>query len=285
MVEERQRHELPGMERATILVKAAPRVGETHGELVCCAGINAAGKWVRLYPVAFRTLDDAQKFARWDIIEYEWQLPRGDSRTESRRLKHKSLSIVDNVRASDRQRLIARYVDSTLDSAAAQGKSLTLIRPAAPDLIIEAKDRQELQAETNQFKSWHQQDSEGLFGHAPAAAVPYEPAPYRFKFRYRSGGSERMGTCQDWEIEATFLRWRREYGETETLKKMRELFGEEYPARGFVFAMGTHRAYPQWLINGLLRLDHGAEEAAAAQGGLRFSRGSLTKRRAAVLPA
>ena len=47
---------------AIILVKASPQVGKKHGETVCCAGVNAKGEWVRLYPVSFRTLDQARQF-------------------------------------------------------------------------------------------------------------------------------------------------------------------------------------------------------------------------------
>jgi hypothetical protein len=107
---------------------------------------------------------------------------------------------------------------------------------------------------------------EGLFGHLSEQIVPYQPSPYSFKFDYRLPDGDRTGTCQDWEIEATFLRWRRQYGEQEALRLMKQRFGEEYPAKGFVFAMGTHKAYPQWLINGLLRLDHGAEDSLSSQG-------------------
>jgi hypothetical protein len=37
---------------------------------------------------------------------------------------------------------------------------------------------------------------------------------------------------------------------------MAKVFGEEYPAKGMVFAMGTHSLYPDtWLLVGVLRLD------------------------------
>ena len=37
---------------------------------------------------------------------------------------------------------------------------------------------------------------------------------------------------------------------------MRRVFGEEYPARGMLLAMGTQSLYPDtWLINGVVRLD------------------------------
>jgi hypothetical protein len=47
---------------AIVIIKAAPQVGQRHGETVCCAGIDLAGNCLRLYPVSFRTLDDGQKF-------------------------------------------------------------------------------------------------------------------------------------------------------------------------------------------------------------------------------
>jgi hypothetical protein len=66
----------------------------------------------------------------------------------------------------------------------------------------------------------------------------------------------REGTCQDWEIEATFFNWTRQYGEERALAEMRRVFGEEYPTKGMLLAMGTHSQYPDtWLINGVIRLD------------------------------
>jgi hypothetical protein len=37
---------------------------------------------------------------------------------------------------------------------------------------------------------------------------------------------------------------------------MQYVFGEEYPTKGMLLAMGTHSQYPDtWLINGVVRLD------------------------------
>lgn len=51
-------------DEAFIIVKAAPRASTTYGETVCIAAIDHNGSWVRLYPVSFRQLEDAQKFGR-----------------------------------------------------------------------------------------------------------------------------------------------------------------------------------------------------------------------------
>ena len=66
----------------------------------------------------------------------------------------------------------------------------------------------------------------------------------------------REGTCQDWEMEATYFRWSKDYGESAALEKMQKTFGEDYPKKGMLLAMGTHSLYPDtWLINGIIRLD------------------------------
>lgn len=251
---------LPSRSTATVIVKAAPRVGDTHGETVCCAGIDPGGHWVRLYPVIFRTLEDAQKFGRWDVIQYDWRLPKGDKRTESRRIEHSSLSIVGHTKdVRARENLIAPLVVRSLEETAQEGKSFAFIRPVHPRFLVEAKDKAQYEADREKFVLWHKQEAEGLFGYLAKDLVPYEPAPYNFKYQYETPEGRREGTCQDWEVEATFLKWRRLYGERKALDLMQEKFGEEYPKKGFVLAMGTHKAYGNWLINGIVRLDHGAE--------------------------
>ena len=88
-----------------------------------------------------------------------------------------------------------------------------------------------------------------------APIVPYQPCPYRFKYEYETKDGKRAGTCQDWETEATFFNWRWQYSEEQALKQMEERWGEELPARGLLFAMGTHSQYPEtWLINGLIQM-------------------------------
>lgn len=72
----------------------------------------------------------------------------------------------------------------------------------------------------------------------------------------------REGTCQDWEIEATFFKWAKLYGEDRALAEIRRVFGEEYPSKGMLLAMGTHSLYPDtWLINGVVRLDEVQQRA------------------------
>jgi len=109
-----------------------------------------------------------------------------------------------------------------------------------------------LATEKAKFNDLHAQPD--LFKTKPL--IPYSPAPYRFKYRYESEDGSREGTCQDWEIEATFYKWSKAYGESQALDRMDEVFGQEYPKKGMLLAMGTHSRHPNtWLINGIIRLD------------------------------
>lgn len=250
--------------RVTILVKAAPRVGKTHGETVCCAGIDPVEGWIRLFPVVFRTLEDVQKFSRWDIVSYKWR-PANDGRAESRRIDHASIEVVGSVSAKHRQDLVARHVVKSLVDEHSKGHSLAFVRPIEPTFFWSRKDPEEYEADASQFLEWHKHETEGLFRESTKGLRPYEPAKYRFGYRYKTADGSREGTCQDWEIEATYLSWERKYGEAGALDALQRTFGEEYSRKGFVLAMGTHKAYPsQWLINGVVRLDHGRENQVEA---------------------
>lgn len=241
-----------GESEAVILIKAAPQVGTRHGETVCCAAIDLYGKWLRLYPVSFRHLDEGQKFGRWDRVRFRWRMPTDDGRIESRRVDQNSLTITGELKPSERERFLANSIVSSLDKERQEGRSLALLKAEITGFHCERKPDDELVAQKAKFDALHSQPD--LFNTKPL--IPYSPAPYRFKYSYRTEDGRREGTCQDWEIEATFFKWAKEYGENRALEFMQTRFGEEYPNKGMLFAMGTHSQYPDtWLINGIIRLD------------------------------
>lgn len=116
-----------GESDAIVLIKAAPQVGQRHGETVCCAGIGLDGKWLRLYPVSFRTLDDGQKFGRWDRIRFRWKLPSDDFRVESRRIDQDSITIVGQLKKSERQKFLSGLIVTGLNAERLHDRSLALL--------------------------------------------------------------------------------------------------------------------------------------------------------------
>ncbi len=241
-----------GHSEIVILIKAAPQAGQRHGETVCCAGVDAYGQWHRLYPVSFRTLDEGQRFGRWHRVAFVWRSPRDDQRPESRRVDQGSLRILGSVKKSDRSLLLSRLTVASLSAERDQGRSLALLKPQNPSFFFERKEEHEIERERSHLSAAVAQADLFNAGHL----VPYEPCPYRFRYRYTIAEGKRTGTCQDWEIEATFFKWRLLYGEHKALTEMVHVFGDEYPRKGMLFAMGTHSQYPDtWLINGVIRYD------------------------------
>lgn len=242
---------MPGKTEAVVIIKAAPQVGFRHGETVCCAGIDLYGRWLRLYPVSFRTLEEAQRFGRWDRIRFDWRKPTDDPRPESVRVNQQSIEVVGELRPSEREKFLTNCIVESLAHEREAGRSLALLKVQVLEFRYEKKNEEEVKLETTKFDALRAQPD--LFA---KQVTPYKPCPYRFKYRYRTVDGEREGTCQDWEIEATFFHWAREYGETKALAEMLRVFGEEYPSRGMLLAMGTHSLYPDtWLINGVVRLN------------------------------
>ncbi|BAR63515.1 putative uncharacterized protein (plasmid) [Bradyrhizobium diazoefficiens] len=133
------------------------------------------------------------------------------------------------------------------------GKSFALLKPLeVTSFRYEKKGQKDIDDEKETFDAIRAQSD--LF--SKQVVRSYIPCPYLFKYRYRTDDGLREGTCQDWEIEATFHKWSRLYGESKALSEMQRVFGEELPKKGMLLAMGTYSLHPDtWLINGVVRQD------------------------------
>lgn len=68
-----------------VTVKAAPNPSAKSGETVCVAGLGLShgrltSRWVRLYPINFRFLEQDQQFKKYDIIRVRATPATGDTR-------------------------------------------------------------------------------------------------------------------------------------------------------------------------------------------------------------
>lgn len=238
-----------------VIVKAAPRASRTHGETVCIAAVDRGGGWVRLYPVSFRDLADAQRFGRWDHLKFRWRRPKtsSDRRSESRRVDASSIVITGQLPAGQRNPLLNRIAVTSLRREREAERSLALLRPEIVDFRAMRRSREELEDQRSTYSAIQAQA--GLF-EALTTVIPRDPCPYKFVYRYRDEDGLHTGTCQDWETEATYFRRFKELGsEKSALDWMQQKFGEEYPRLGMALAMGTHRHRPdQWLVNGVIRM-------------------------------
>jgi hypothetical protein len=141
----------------------------------------------------------------------------------SRRVDQRSIEIVGKLRKSERANFLAKAVVTSLVKEREAGRSFALLKPEMLALKIEKKDAAEIRIEQELFDAIRAQND--LF--SKQVTNNYHPCPYKFKYRYRTDDGLREGTCQDWEIEATYHNWSREYGEQRALVDMERVFGKE----------------------------------------------------------
>lgn len=233
-------------------MKALPRGGKIHGETVCCAGVTAELEWRRQYPIRFRYLADST-FKRWQWIEYDYRIPSDDDRPESRRVQEDSI-VLGKVLTSSSQKVnfLNSLILPSVETAMKRGQTLCLIRPRGSHFKWREKTSEQLDVERRDYALAAKQQS--LF---ESDKEPLDPCPYEFSFSYESeDGKKHLGVCHDWETSAMYWQRSKEVGREGALKWMSEIFNSRYPAKGMVFAMGTHSRWPeQWLLNGVIRLD------------------------------
>ncbi|MDO8549705.1 MAG: hypothetical protein Q7S39_06095, partial [Ignavibacteria bacterium] len=56
-------------QKVLITVKTYPLPSSKYEELVCTAGLLEDGKWIRIYPIPFRSLPYGKRFAKFQWIE------------------------------------------------------------------------------------------------------------------------------------------------------------------------------------------------------------------------
>lgn len=238
-------------ERTIILVKAWPQPSPKYGETVCCAGITPEGDWRRLFPIRFRHLSGDAKFNRWDLLEYRPEPPREDRRKESRNVHETSLKKVGRLAEKDRAAMLAPLLRASYQEAAANGDSLTLIRPVSFSLGWKRKAESKLSAERDARAKTLAQGS--LLEQELAVL---EPCPFEIFVTFTDASGVHRMKCGDWETPATFFNWRKSYGDEGALQRLKAKYENEYPAGGVAFAMGTMAKYPKtWMLLGLIRLD------------------------------
>lgn len=240
-----------------ILIKAQPHRSSKYFETVCCAGVGRDRRWRRQYPVPFRILNDAQKFRRWDWINYSYTTSSSDRRRESQKVVPESLTVGSQVKKAERCSFLSPLVRASFTEANALQESLTLIRPTRFYLEAYLKSDSELAAESLKHKELADQLS--MFD---STAKPLRPCSMRFVAKWRDqDGKDRTHECDDWETSAAFNRFERASGRVEAVKILREKY-DQYMAAGMVLGFSTHKrrnaefgASNQWLLVGLIRLD------------------------------
>lgn len=243
----------PKSSRAFIIVKALPQLSSKHGETVCCAGITESGEFKRLFPVRFRHLSGKAAFNRWDWVDFSYRAPTRDKRHESCHVAEESIVVGAKFPKKNRAQFLEPLVSPSAKAAAAQGKSLALLRPQKTEFYYKRKKPEELEFEKRGFEQAASQTS--LFDKELAAI---QPNPYHFRFKFEDADGVHHYTNADWEAHAWFFMARsRLESEKAALEEISTRFNDDYPRNGMMFAIGNIAKRPQtWQLLGVLRVDH-----------------------------
>ncbi len=94
-----------------VTVKAAPNPSAKSGETVCVAGLGLThgrtqARWIRLYPINFRFLEQDQQFKKYDILRVQATPASGDTRVESWRPDMSTMKVIDHLDPWKRRRAL-----------------------------------------------------------------------------------------------------------------------------------------------------------------------------------
>ena len=266
----------PLKERLLVTVKTYPTLSTKYGETVCTAGVREDGSWVRLYPVPFRRLNEAEQYRKFDWLECTLVRQKSDSRPESfRPIDHSELQAVAHVDTAnkwrERKRILldnARVYDRLEDIIAGAKRneiSLCVFKPTAvTELVCEETERdwneaklQRMRAIRGQFELFDDNEWRKTFEVIPKL-------PYNFSYRFvDADGTKSELQILDWEIGALYWKCWRAAGrnESEALAKVRQKYMDEFLKKDLHFFMGTtkewHFISPNpWLIVGVFPAPH-----------------------------
>ena len=237
---------------AVVLVRALPQPEGRPGEAVAILALNPYHQWLKLSPVSFRAPEDEQRFGRWDRLRFRLSPlpPSADAPAEACRADPRSIEITGQLRAPERAGFLSRAVVHSLEQARQAGRRLALLKPevlafeaerlSAADLLRKGAELEQLRARLDLVGQTH--------------LMPSGPCPYAFRYRLRDADGERTIACQDWEMEAAFLKWLRLHGEKTALEEMARCYGEDLPRNGMALVTGAQEP-DGWRAHGVIPLD------------------------------
>lgn len=241
-------------EEILMTVKAYPNPQEDFGEASCTAGVTADGRWLRVNPVPFRQLRDAQKFEKWEWIRAIVR-PGGDSRPESHVVQPESVEVIRKVGTGKNGDWVTRNaaitpfmagsVDELKRDAAAGRRTMGYVRPLEiRSFAIERRSAKELE--------WSEKQA-ALLGRQPLfgpSVEPLERIPYRFYYEFvcpdTSCTTVHKMQVLDWEIHQSYRKWYAQYGAAGWEAAVREKYEREFlNERDLAFNLGNIAAHQQ----------------------------------------
>ncbi len=229
--------------KVLISVKTYPIPSKKYEELVCNAGFLENGKWIRIYPIPFRSLPYEEQYRKYTWIELDLVRNHRDFRPESYRpkrgfeepIKHISkVDTKDNWR--ERKKYALKEVYHSMNELISHAKeknrwkSLATLKPKEiVDFVIEDDDREWSSQKQQELK---QMSLFSMHKNKSSEFNIVRKIPYKFYYRFITEGDKkpRKLMIEDWEIGALYWNClRRANGDEEIAKQqVRKKYEQEF---------------------------------------------------------
>jgi hypothetical protein len=245
--------------KALIVVRTYPIPAKGSVEASCTVGITDDGKWMRLYPIPARRLDQDKKFRKYQWIEVETAKTSSDARLESYTPNIDSIKVLSEPLSTAkewdaRKRIVYPLRSHSLCQLKRERDennypTLGFFRPKVIEKVRITKATPAIWTRA-QLDILRQRS---LF---PTKSLPeLEKIPYDFHYKFwcdEDGCRSHSLHCTDWEIGESWRRWKRDYGE-DWEEKFRLRYEQEMIEKYDThFYVGTIHKHPkEWIIIGL----------------------------------
>jgi len=237
-----------------VTVKAYPNPSRSLVESSCIAGITEEKKFVRLYPVPFRDLEDGQRFEKYQWIQVPVRLPKGDPRPGTFRPQFEKLEVLPGKLGTgsgwrERWEWVRPVISGSLcDIQDAQGRDGTSIGLFKPERVLD------FDWETDPSPTWTESERvllkrKDLFLNRKGEIL--EKIPFTFRYRFRCSGCRNSDPHHmkivDWELMQLYRRMRLECESLEScLRKVRDKWLGDLcgPSKDTHFFVGNMVAHP-----------------------------------------
>jgi hypothetical protein len=242
--------------RVLITVRTYPVPATKGVEVSCTAGVTDDGKWIRLFPLPYRLLEDDKKFKKYQWIKVNVTKAKNDARPESFNPQVDQIEVGTTLSTERdwwarwdvlRPLLGPTLCDLQSECANNGHPTLGLIKPQIERLIIEPCNPKWTPKQQEALKQT------SLFHQAPETEL--EKIPFDFSYEFRCGKlfcSGHKMICTDWEMGQSYRQWTRQYG-----NRWEQAFRQKYETEMIEkndthFYVGNLHQFPNaWIVVGL----------------------------------
>lgn len=220
-----------------ITVKTYPLPSNSYSELVCTAGLLNGEKWIRIYPIPFRFLEDDSQYPKYSWIEISLEKNKKDFRPESYRPLQEDITVIEKLDTANqwakRKEFVLKKVFTSMEtlielSKEPKNKSLAVLKPKEIlDFVVEEDEKDWKPEWLEQLK---QQDLFSLSHNRK----PMNKLPYKFYYKFLAEGDKkpRKMMIEDWEIGALYWHCLKQTNGDEkiTIEKIRQKYFDTFVA-------------------------------------------------------